>query len=83
MHQLENENEDKILILLNEENISYCKKSTIWICDGTFHACPHEFKQLYLIHMKVNEKYYAMAYILMNAKSYVHYKRVFEFLKIN
>lgn len=70
--------DEKLIILLNEENKVYLETSNNWICDGTFYACPKEFVQLYVIHVEISGLKYPIAYLFLPFKTYKCYFHAFS-----
>jgi hypothetical protein len=56
------ETNTKMLILFNESNLMHLQNSKTWVCDGTFFACPKEFKQIYVIHGEILGHYFPLIY---------------------
>ncbi|CAF1111998.1 unnamed protein product [Brachionus calyciflorus] len=48
-------NNDRIIIFATEKNLQLLSKFRHWLCDGTFDAAPKLFKQLFTIHVIINE----------------------------
>jgi hypothetical protein len=59
-------NNNKIMIMLNEENIPFLEKSKVWVVDATFYVCPKEYKQLFAIYAKILEMFH-QNFIYFNA----------------
>ncbi|KAG0440866.1 hypothetical protein DMUE_1442 [Dictyocoela muelleri] len=69
-----------MLIFINNEKISHLKNSKIWLADGTFKISHREFKQLYIIHVKIIDDYFPILYAFLPNKAYNTHLRVFKFI---
>ncbi|CAF0828461.1 unnamed protein product [Brachionus calyciflorus] len=59
---------------INDKNRTF----TDWYCDGTFDISPTLFKQVYTIHIKIDEIALPMVYILLPNKKQATYKKAFK-----
>ena len=69
-------------IFVSQIGIQYLSESQRWQGDGTFFSAPKPFKQVYMIFgAKSQEKLLPCVYVLMQNKSFVAYKELFDQLK--
>lgn len=73
----------RILIFYSLQNFDIFKKSRIWLADGTFKSVPHEFYQLYTIHIDFIGATLPIIYILMKDKAEETYLRAFQLILKN
>ena len=52
--------------------------SSTWCMDGNFHMAPKLFTQLYIIHAKIGECFYPLAFALMEKKTQASYEIMFR-----
>ncbi|KAF9762292.1 hypothetical protein NGRA_2117, partial [Nosema granulosis] len=72
---------DRMIVLINEENISHLRHSEIWYMDGTFKSCPFDFYQVYIIHASIYGKTYSLLYALLDRKTKNQYVKLFEYVR--
>ena len=65
------------------KKMSHLSNAKVWISDGTFKVVPKEFSQLYVIHGKIFNKDFPLAYILMKNRTEAMYSKVLSILKEN
>ena len=71
----------RILAYATTANIRGLVQSPTWLVDGTFHVAPAFFKQLWVIHARVDTEVFPMAFFLFNGKTAKMYSHVLKFLK--
>ncbi|CAF1060993.1 unnamed protein product [Brachionus calyciflorus] len=69
---------NRILIFTTEENLKLLSKYNDWYAYGTFDVSPTLFKQVYSIHIIINETALPMLYTLLPKKKQVTYKKLFR-----
>ena len=75
----ENDN-NRILILGDQDLIRQLNDASLWFADGTFDSSPLIFYQLYSIHCKVGSSYPACVYVLLPNKNEDTYNRMHDYL---
>lgn len=70
--------DEKYVVMINENNLLHLMNSEVWLADGTFHVAPKEYKQLYTIHCRIFNDYFPVCYILLQDKKEATYKKAFE-----
>ncbi|RNA35677.1 hypothetical protein BpHYR1_024196 [Brachionus plicatilis] len=73
--------ENRILLFTTEDNLRLLEKYRDWYCDGTFDISPVLFKQLYSIHIVVNNKDLPLVYALLPNKKQSSYTKLFRLIK--
>lgn len=68
----------KMIILFNEQNISHLENTSTLICDGTFFASPVNFKQIYVLHALIFNRYFPIIYVFLHDKSFSSYFGMFN-----
>lgn len=72
---------NRMVILFNNDFLPLIQASRTWLCDGTFKSSPKEFKQLFIIHCSLYERYLPMIYVLLPGKSFNAYNNMIIELK--
>jgi hypothetical protein len=64
------------LIFTTYLNLQHLENADIWVCDGTFYACPKEFSQLYTIQGRIRNNFYPLLYCLLDSKESEGYEMI-------
>lgn len=71
---------ERFIIFASENSLLLLKKLKVWQSDGTFHVCPRQFYQLYVIHGFVLGTTIPLVYVLMSSKTMECYVAIFKIL---
>ena len=71
----------RFVIYQSDFQLSFLKKSSIWIIDETFRTVPKEFTLMISIHGIIFGKCFALAYILIKTKQEDVYDKVFSYIR--
>ncbi|RMZ96587.1 hypothetical protein BpHYR1_017597 [Brachionus plicatilis] len=69
---------NRIIIFTTEDNLRLLSQYKDWYADGTFDISPTLFKQVYSIHIIINETALPMLYALLPNKKQTTYKKLFR-----
>ncbi|KAG0440532.1 hypothetical protein DMUE_1673 [Dictyocoela muelleri] len=63
------DDEDRILILYNNNEKDHIVNSNIWLADGTFKIAPTNFYQNYIIYIKICSNFFPIIYGILKNKT--------------
>jgi hypothetical protein len=75
------EQEEDIIIFCSDNGIKCLAESLRWQANGTFSTAPPDWYQFYTIHALLQFQVILCAYILLNSKDGVIYKKMIRMLK--
>ncbi|CAF0945502.1 unnamed protein product [Brachionus calyciflorus] len=72
---------NRIILFTTNDNLKRLDQHKHWYIDGTFDITPYLFKQVFSVHIIVNNKVLPMVYALVPNKTQVSYTKLFRMLK--
>ena len=71
---------NRIILFTTKKNLDTLANCKVWCADGTFKV-PKLFRQLFIIHGKIGNKFIPLVYVLMEKKNKKSYNKVFLYLQ--